>query len=475
MVKEIRNPRVSLVAVLATGLAMLLWYASSWRHSDELRVVRSSDGRVRLSGAAMLRSLASPHSLASDKDNINGEYSDNMDGVVHPHLLSTAVSAYANASALNPDTDETTIIVFNLFKGPVANLAAQIAKACSQTTAVTSVWVLSFDSPMAPEYRDTVARANSDSTSSCKERGILVTFTESDFNYKFHGRFLLAPMASSISKYLMVVDDDVVMTTTMVQEFIQHMKVKPRLLGTAGQTRSPQPAIEPGWHDFKSPQVQNSRTERGDQPAVDYLCNIWFLKTSWVITLFSRDHPLTYYTGEDIHLSFVLRKYLGIRSTVVKLGPEHAGVQVMKIAKKGHSANHEKRVADVRNDMFRLNLARGFIPTLGGVPVGSLVFVQSERVAWAVVAEVTTKGSSSVFRRAVGVLPQCMLFTGREESLEKVLSLHQAALAFSRMAGCELYLKPKWGEFLFFPASILMPKFEHENLMQDFNRVQYAT
>ncbi|KAJ3261653.1 hypothetical protein HDU77_000767 [Chytriomyces hyalinus] len=462
-IKDIRNLRTNLVICLVISIVLLTWVTqnnnnrsnNSQHHRITANFFTSGNENpvIRLSGK-----------LAA-KESLTGAQDLEADSVVHAQLLATETALSTgldmDKTNLTGAVSDSTVIVFNLFKGPVENLESQLAKACTQTAEISHVWVLAFNSPSEAQYRTAVDTTQAEGHP-CREKNIRVSFTASSFNFKFHGRFLLAPMASTVARYLMMVDDDVVMTTTMVQEFIAHMKVKPRLLGTAGQLRGPRPDSEPGWHNFESTDVQKSSTTSANQPHVDYLCNIWFLKTSWTTAVFNRDHPLTFYTGEDIHLSFMVKKYLGVDSAVVNLAPEGSGIPPMKLSKKEHSANHEKRVANVRNDMFRLNLARGFVPVLGGVTatsaasdksnkkskkdsirIGNLVFVQNERVARVVLGEAlhhATGGFLSGSQTAT-----CMLFTGRDKSVEAVRSLHETAIAFGKISGCELYLRPKWG------------------------------
>ncbi|KAI9336356.1 hypothetical protein BDR26DRAFT_864983 [Obelidium mucronatum] len=371
------------------------------------------------------------------------------DSVVHPTLFTAGLNGFPA-----PQTSTSTTIIFNLFKGPPSNLRQQLAKACSQTSPVSSVWVFAFAAPVELENEYRLVSQEANMSSECVASKVSVTFTSSEFNFKFHGRFLLAPMAAAAaatasdveSKYLMIVDDDVVLTRNIVKEFVEHMAVKPRLLGTAGQLRGPRKGVEPGWQHPTSPTLLKSNLQDGDQPHVDYLCNIWFMKTAWVTATFLRDHPLTWYTGEDIHLSFVIKKYLGIDSAVIRITPDDATESPMDLESKKHVAHHEKRVADVRNDMFRVNLGRGFVPDLGGVIVKTLVFVQDLETAAAFLETYKTERSKKQdgFWGALRE-PSCMVFTGRETSSERIDLLRMVALEYSEEANCKLFLRPKWG------------------------------
>ena len=49
---------------------------------------------------------------------------------------------------------------------------------------------------------------------------------------------------------------------------------------------------------------------------VDYLCSLWMVAAAWVPLLF-REAPYTYATGEDFHLSHMLRKHASVPSYVL--------------------------------------------------------------------------------------------------------------------------------------------------------------
>ncbi|KAJ3074708.1 hypothetical protein HDU98_010502 [Podochytrium sp. JEL0797] len=433
--KGLSRPMRIFTVLAACLTTLLVAFGSHARPS--LIVIPSSDSSISLQHEEL------PHPLPEAGLTLS-------DSLVHPQLFAAPLDSLPFSV---PEERDTTTIIFNVFKGPTQNLKAQLTKACTQLNAhVAAVWVFAWNVPADLErgYRQAVAEANA--SPMCLAANTSVSFTASDFNFKFHGRFLLAPFAGSFhSKYLMIVDDDVIMTRTMAFEFISHMKVKPRLLGTAGQLRGPRNNVKPGWHNAESNAVLHSNPQRADHPTVDYLCNIWFLKTSWATSFFTRDHPLTWYTGEDIHLSYSLKKYLGISSAVVRLQEESDSEDPMKIESKSHSANHEKRVADVRNDMFRVNLGRGFAPELGGVSVHELVFVQNVECAHAFWQHVVHgRGIAAKHRMAsiggFGIIkPSCMLFTGRERTNERMDLLRHTAIEYSKFGNCELHLRPKWG------------------------------
>ncbi|KAJ3380881.1 hypothetical protein HDU84_005517 [Entophlyctis sp. JEL0112] len=339
------------------------------------------------------------------------------DNIVHPDLFASTMFSEDFSH------QETTSVLFNVFSGPVENLSAQIKKACSQKNSLVShVIVHAFASKL--DY------SNTPYPRECAEKGIPVEKTISTFNYKFHGRFLLTPMLTS--KYVMIVDDDVALRETTVAEFISAMKAseEPAMLGIAGQTRAARVDLQPGWH--------TSDTIRKNSERVDYLCNLWFLKSIWLTTAFMRESPSTWYTGEDIHLSYVLQKYLNIPTKVVKIHQaETLSEEVAMVLKdKPHAANKEQRVADVRNDIFRVNFGKGFEPALGGASVQQLVFVQNLNCAKAVISNRVhfTRAQSS-----------CFLITGRGNNATDIGLLKSAAKLYSEMGNCKIRLQPKWG------------------------------
>jgi len=102
-----------------------------------------------------------------------------------------------------------------------------------------------------------------------------------------------------------IVDDDVAFPVSIVSQYLERMASMPGVWGHAGHARSAE-AENAKW------------IVRPRKPAlVDYANAAWFLQTSWIAGAFLREPPSSRLTGEDIHLSYIVRRVLGLETRVV--------------------------------------------------------------------------------------------------------------------------------------------------------------
>ncbi|KAI9354509.1 hypothetical protein DFJ73DRAFT_795112 [Zopfochytrium polystomum] len=236
------------------------------------------------------------------------------------------------------EEDEDTTIIFNVFMGPPENLRMQLEMASQQRNAtVREIWVNCFNSPHAEAYAQVVAEFQAAAANAAP--GLLphVHFTVSTYDYKFHGRFLLAWMARS--RYVLIVDDDKPLERTQVRDFVLAHRERPGVHGHTGHIRA-----QPGKGAAKFLTAPPRFTE------VDYLCGTWFLAQS-SLDAFFRERPATWYSGEDVHLSYAARKFLGLRSYAHPFGARNR--DGMKLKGKKHTATTKGRPHDVRHELFR--------------------------------------------------------------------------------------------------------------------------
>ena len=116
---------------------------------------------------------------------------------------------------------------------------------------------------------------------------------------------------NSNSNFVCVFDDDTIPGKNWLKNCMECMNAKPALLGARGvRFASNKKYIvgqEFGWNN------PNDKIEK-----VDIVGHSWFLKREWLST-FWRELPSlkqSKYVGEDIHFSYVLKKYLNIDTYV---------------------------------------------------------------------------------------------------------------------------------------------------------------
>jgi len=123
-------------------------------------------------------------------------------------------------------------------------------------------------------------------------------------NLKFHGRFNYA--LNSDTEYVFVCDDDIIPGPEYLQHCIETMeKYGDSLLTTYGVILNPlrngySVSKRVGWHSM------NENPER-----VDMAGHSWFFKKKYLKFL-NYEEPLSRDNGEDLHFSYMLKKYANI-------------------------------------------------------------------------------------------------------------------------------------------------------------------
>ena len=235
-------------------------------------------------------------------------------------LLSSPSSSNLAASASAPVT-----VILNHFKRHT--LCRQIEALLSQSSGPPAhIWVCLFASPMAASAR-AAALSYNDSR---------IAVIESEHNFKYFGRFQLA--LSAPTRYVLVFDDDMVPGRRYLATLIHaagSTHARGALLGSIGWLL-PRPRPAP---DLRLGSYRSLRNDSGGaylglyvpdlaydllvdrMLEVDYLCSLWFGEARLLRLLF-REAPYTFATGEDFHLSHMLRKHAAAPSYVLPVHPQ---------------------------------------------------------------------------------------------------------------------------------------------------------
>ncbi|EGZ29460.1 hypothetical protein PHYSODRAFT_469664 [Phytophthora sojae] len=220
--------------------------------------------------------------------------------------------------------DTSTTIIFNVYRGEPEALHIQLDAALNQENVEPpNVWVMCFNSPSRHLYEA--------------------------FNHKFHGRFLLAYMATT--KYVLIVDDDKAIDSTTVFDYIQYMNIKKGVWGNNGHLRA---ATFEGYKSWPTVGYDLSTTDMEEQ---DYLCGMWFLEQSW-LEYFMKERPPSWATSEDMHLSHVMRKYLNLNTYGGKFIFDHQlgrGNKVANVEQPLDSLVYAETVEDIETFIAKLD------------------------------------------------------------------------------------------------------------------------
>lgn len=193
-------------------------------------------------------------------------------------------------------------VILNHFRR--RTLCAQLESLLHQTLPFHHVWVLSFGSPKEVILKRIVESYN-DSR---------ISFISSSYDFKYYGRFQMALQTEADLVYIL--DDDMIPGTKMIQ-ILSHVagteKYKNSVLGSIGRL------LPFRQKDFSFPSYRKYRSKEAGlylpDPAynitvekmvqVDFLSSSWFLSADLVKTLFT-ETPITFMTGEDLHLRYVI-------------------------------------------------------------------------------------------------------------------------------------------------------------------------
>ncbi|CAI0452985.1 unnamed protein product [Linum tenue] len=259
----------------------------------------------------------------------------------------------------NPIRPKVTVIL-NHFKRKT--LCAQLDSLLRQTLPFHHVWVLAFGSPNEESLKRIVESYND----------TRISFVSSSYDFKYYGRFQLALQTEADLVY--IVDDDMIPGRKMLQ-ILSHVagteKYKNSVLGSIGRI------LPFRQKDFTFPSYRKFRSKEAGiylpDPAyditvdkivqVDFLSSSWFLSAELVRTLFV-EAPLTFTTGEDLHLSYQLQKYRNAGSFVLPVDPkdkETWGDSEHRLAYVSETTVIFKDVVQVRDDQWWRAMSSGYV------------------------------------------------------------------------------------------------------------------
>ncbi|KAK9676705.1 hypothetical protein RND81_11G094300 [Saponaria officinalis] len=259
-----------------------------------------------------------------------------------------------------PDKTPKVTVILNHFKRKT--LCAQFDSLLHQSLRFHHVWVLAFGSPNEQSLKRIVQSYND----------TRISFVGSTHDFKYFGRFQLALQTEGDLVYIL--DDDMIPGKKMLQ-ILSHVagteKYKNSVLGSIGRI------LPFRQKDFTFPSYRKFRSKEAGlylpDPAydilvqkvvqVDFLSSSWFLSAELVKTLFI-ENPMTFMTGEDLHLSYQLQKYRNAGSYVLPVDPkdkETWGDSEHRLAYVSETTVIFKDIVQVRDDQWWKALSSGYI------------------------------------------------------------------------------------------------------------------
>jgi cellulose synthase/poly-beta-1,6-N-acetylglucosamine synthase-like glycosyltransferase len=201
-------------------------------------------------------------------------------------------------ASLKLDFMKTVTVVLNGFKRQFT-LAEQIASLKNQTYPIEKImyWNLASHGSECKVDYDLLRRES-------------IEYAETSHDYGVWGRFTFALNAST--DFICIMDDDVIPGRRYIENCINSYQQQPGIYGTFGTCfRRDGGGIHYGWRETRSHTVKQ----------VNYLYQTWFMPrvaiNAFWTEVISERLTKNRHIGEDIHLSLMAKKYLGLRSYVV--------------------------------------------------------------------------------------------------------------------------------------------------------------
>ena len=180
-------------------------------------------------------------------------------------------------------------------------------------------------------------------------------YCDSNHNWKYFGRFTLAMMAQT--EFVAFFDDDTIPGNMWFENCVNTHSQVNGILGGVGlvynNANTYANHIRYGWP-----------SNNEDTLKVDLVGHAWFVKKDYLRYVWLEE-PATYDTGEDMHLSYICKKYGGIETFVPphpKLQPDMSSSLYHKFGvddKTDSVINHASHFP-LRNAAFREYIRRGW-------------------------------------------------------------------------------------------------------------------
>ena len=204
---------------------------------------------------------------------------------------------------------EATIIL-NIWKRKY--LKEQLEALSCQTVVPKEIWIIHYENHF--KIKKIVEKF--------RKKFPSVTLIESSKNLKFFGRFSIA--INVVTKYVWVLDDDIIPGKMWLENCIEACESLKSIISCSGRI-IPKNEFQPE-HSRNLPlncfigDVHShfeDITFCKEHTKVDFGCQSYFFKSEWLSAFWSI-WPVTFLSGEDIHLSATCKSVLGIGTTVLK-------------------------------------------------------------------------------------------------------------------------------------------------------------
>eukprot|EP00762_Andalucia_godoyi_P008440 ANDGO_04676.mRNA.1 hypothetical protein len=319
--RRVRTMRNSAMVLCGIGFLIYLVIASNehYKTPEKIRKSKLTDGDGVVVSCKSW--LDTPYALPAFSDPPAPPATEVLSakqGYLQRNIAAFALPTYSELVAepeiVPASAPSDVTVILNVWKR-VHLLENQIKALLKQTAPPAHIWVVAFGSV---QYDDALEQVQS-IKKLCVGASIDVFYSSENLGY--YGRFEIA--LSAKTRYVWVVDDDVLPGTEFLQFLVHAMRTKYRgVLGSIGWLLPGARAdlsvpfhfhYTQGGVMFPDPWTKVEATRLSP---VDYLCSTWFMESAWVPLLF-RDPPFTRDTGEDFMLSYAVLRHVGLQTYVL--------------------------------------------------------------------------------------------------------------------------------------------------------------
>ena len=188
-----------------------------------------------------------------------------------------------------PASDPTILVVLNQYKR--RNLLRQLSRIERQSCQIENVLVVNNSGAPSKEVE------------AAKLRGC--TVFDIGVNTGYFGRFVAALFTKA--EIVCVFDDDMIPGKTCIEHYVRQCLTLNAIVGGNGRIALSNPD--------KGARTPRDFGLRRDPELVDFVGHLWVCRQDWIRNMFEIP-PVTFETGEDMHLCFAAKLLLGVPSVV---------------------------------------------------------------------------------------------------------------------------------------------------------------
>ena len=232
-----------------------------------------------------------------------------------------------------PTSDPTILVVLNQYKR--RNLLRQLARIERQSCQIDNVLVVNNSS--VPSKDVEVA----------KLRGC--TVFDVGMNTGYFGRFIAALFTRV--EIVCILDDDMIPGKSCVEHYVRQCLELNAIVGGNGRIALTNPD-----KDARTPRDVGFRRA---PELVDFVGHLWICRQDWIRNMFEIP-PVTFETGEDMHLCFAAKLLLGIPSVVASQSrPSQLSDQHLNLHAQSRQAGFRLPAHDTRVEVEKDFRSRG--------------------------------------------------------------------------------------------------------------------